>query len=270
MTRGLAVAATLAMALAGGAASAQTRPLQTETATTASAGTTTLEVGGSWIASEPNFLTGAQRDRWAFPGVRLVHAPADGIELDLEWAGFVGAVDDPDFGSTSDSGDFALRAKWRFLRRDTGWSLGARFQVTLPQAGSDDGLGPNTLRFSAQLLATRTAGPWALHANAGLAIQDQIEDPGLQSDFLHYGLAVERRLSPSWQVAAEVSGLAGSGSAGTESRSEARLGARVGAGRAVWDVAVRRGLAEADGTWGLTAGLTWRLSAAKVASPPVR
>ena len=249
----------MALVLVAAPLAAQTRPLETETALTVDAGTTTLETGGAWMADEPNFLTGNPRDRWAVPLVRLVHAPADGIELDLEWAGLVGAIDDPDFGSSTDWGDLTLRAKWRFRKRDAGLNLGVRFEVTLPQTEAVEGLGPNTLRFSAQVLTTRVAGAWTFHLNGGLAIHDQLEDAGLQSDFLDYGLALERRLWRSWQLVGEVSGLAGAGSIGTESHAEARLGIRHGLGRLAWDAAVRRGLLRADGNWGATLGLSWTL-----------
>ena len=42
---------------------AQTRPLQTEEAFTARAGTVVLETGVEAIRGEPNFLTGRPRDR---------------------------------------------------------------------------------------------------------------------------------------------------------------------------------------------------------------
>jgi hypothetical protein len=59
------------------------------------------------------------------------------------------------------------------------------------------------------------------------------------------------------EVLAEVAGRAGKGATGAEARSEARAGVRYPLGRVTLDAAVRRGLAEADGTWGFTAGLSW-------------
>jgi hypothetical protein len=50
-------------------------------------------------------------------------------------------------------------------------------------------------------------------------------------------------------------------------RSEARAGLRVGAGRLKWDVALRRGIASADGTWGVTAGLAWDARRASAGVP---
>jgi hypothetical protein len=131
--------------------------------------------------------------------------------------------------------------------------------VTLPETSFGNGLGPNTLRMAAQLLLTETIGATSLHANAGLGLQDEPLRPHEQRDFLVYGVALVRTLDASAALAAEVAGRSGKGSPGAEARSEARLGVRLGSGRFRGDAAVRRGLTDADGTWGVTAGLTYRL-----------
>ncbi len=238
---------------------AQTRPLQTEEASTAPAGSVVLEAGGDTIRDEPNFLTGEERDRWDAPVLRLVYSPARNVELDLEWTVRVGAVDDPTFGSVSDYGDVALRAKVNFVEEHRGVpALGARFTVTLPETSFGNGLGPNALRMSAQVLVSKILGRTAVHANAGLAIHDEVLRPHEQRDFFAYGLALVRPIGAA-AIVAEVSGRAGDGAPGAEERSEARAGFRFGQGRLRWDAAVRRGLAEADGGWGLTAGLAWTI-----------
>jgi hypothetical protein len=261
MARGALVLLTAAFfsTLGLSAAFAQTRPLQTEEASTAPAGTVVLEVGGDYIRDEPNFLTGSERDRWDAPVLRLVYSPAGNVELDLEWTARVGAIDDPDFGTVSDFGDVALRAKVNFVQEDRGVpALGARFTVTLPETSFGNGLGPNALRMSAQVLLSKTFGGLAVHGNAGLAIHDEVLRPHEQRDFFAYGLALVRPIG-SASIVAEVAGRAGKGAPGAEERSEARAGFRFGRGRLRWDAAVRRGLAEADGGWGLTAGLSWTI-----------
>ena len=70
----------LLAALVPGAVSAQTRPLQTEEATTAPRGRVVLEVGQDFIKDEPNFLHGQPRNRWDGPILRLVWSPADPVE----------------------------------------------------------------------------------------------------------------------------------------------------------------------------------------------
>jgi hypothetical protein len=255
--RRAALAASLVLAGARTGAP-QTRPVQTEEAFTARGGTVLLETGVEAIRGEPNFLTGRPRDRWAGPLARLVYAPADNVEIDVEWTARVGARDDPDFGSVSDWGDVALRAKVRLAGGETG-ALGARFAVVLPETSFGNGLGPNALRMRAEVVGSRRWGGAAVHANAGLALHDEVLRAHEQRDFFSWGLAAERTLG-RLTVVAEAAGLAGSGAPGAEAHAEARAGVRVGTGRVRWDAAVRRGLADADGTWGVTAGLALTLS----------
>ena len=249
----------LAVLLVAARAAAQTRPLQTEEAATAPAGTLVLEVGADAISDEPNFLTGETRDRLDVPVLRLVYSPAGNVEMDVEWVARVIARDDPDFGDVSDFGDVTLRAKVRFSESaDARTAFGARFTVTLPQTSYGNGLGPNTLRFAAQLLLSHAIGGLRLHANAGLALHDEAQRPHEQRDFLAYGLALEHGLGGAFALVAELAGLAGKGAPGTDAHAEARGGLRYGRGGLRLDAAVRRGLEEADGTWGVTAGLAWR------------
>ena len=261
---GARAAWTALLAALAAPALAQTRPLLTEEATTAPAGLVVLEAGVDAIRAEPNFLTGRTRDRYDLPVLRLVFSPAGNVEIDVEWVGRVIARDDPDFGTVSDFGDVTLRAKVRLVDEAPGRpAVGARFGVTLPETSFGNGLGPNTLRMAAQLLLSKKVGGLALHANAGLGLFDEVLRPHEQRDFFVYGLAATHALTGSAELVAEVAGRRGKGAPGAEERAEARAGVRVGRGRLRVDAAVRRGLADADGTWGLTAGLTWVLREGK-------
>lgn len=240
---------------------AETHPLLTEEASTAPAGTIVLETGFDQMASEPNFLTGAERTVWAGPLLRLGYSPSDNVEIDLEWVSFVGSVNDPDFGNASDRGDVTLRAKVRFVdgggRRPT---FGARFWVSLPETKSDEGLGPNALRQATEMLLSQPLGRATLHANAGLLIADEVLRPHEQRDFLSYGLALACPAGAHGEVVGEVAGRAGKGQPGAEEHSEARAGFRWSHGSVRYDAAIRRGLAHADGAWGFTVGLRWTMS----------
>jgi hypothetical protein len=258
--------AVLLAALAAARADAQTLPLRTEQAVTAPAGTLVLETSMEAIADEPSYVTGVERTRWDGPLLRLVYSPAANVELDVEWVTRVGVAGEEGRGDiqSSEWGDVALRAKWRIVdgkgQRPT---LGARFGVILPQTSFEDvefnplGLGPNTLRAFVEGLLTQPVGRGRIHVNAGLFLHDEVYEPHDQRDFLSYGLALEWPATPRLTLLAEVAGRAGDGRPGAEERSEARAGVRFGRGRVRWDVAVRRGLAEADGTWGATLGLAW-------------
>ena len=268
MSRGGFILAATTVVLFASGAGAQVRPLQTEPASTARAGSLLLETGFDAIANEPSFVTGAERTAWGGPLLRLVYSPAAAVELDVEWITRVGVWgDDQRNGApASDFGDVTLRAKWRF--RDgaaRGTTLGARFGVVLPQTSFLDeefrpmGLGPNTIRAFVEGLLTRPLGRVRVHANLGLYLADEAYRPHDQRDFTSYGLAVEWPAAGSFTLLAEVTGRTGDGTPGTDAHGEARAGARLGSGRLRWDAAVRRGLTPADGTWGVTAGLVYGL-----------
>jgi hypothetical protein len=260
-----ALGAALLLASAG-SADAQTLPLRTEPAVTARAGTLVLETGMEAIADEPSYVTGVERTRWDGPLLRLVYSPAANVELDVEWVTRVGVVGEEGRGDiqSSEWGDVALRAKWRIVEgKGARPTIGIRFGAILPQTSFEDvefnplGLGPNTLRAFVEGLLTQPVGRGRLHVNAGFFLQDEVYRLHDQRDFLSYGLAFEWPATSSLVLLAEVAGRAGDGRPGAEERSEARAGVRIGRGRVRWDAAVRRGLAQADGTWGATLGLTW-------------
>ena len=264
MLRSPWLAALALLLVAATNALAQTRPLLTEEATTAPAGTLVFETGFDVIASEPSFVTGVERTRWDGPLLRLVYSPAETVELDLEWVAAVGVTAGGGEPRTTDSGDVTLRTKLRLFdgagRRPT---VSGRFGVVLPQTSYEDesfrplGLGPNTLRFYIEALLTQPLGPVRVDLNAGLFLH---EDPTLlhdQLDFLSYGVALRWGLGTRWEMVGEVAGRAGEGKPGADQRSEARLGVRYTRGRVRFDAAVRRGLLREQGTWGGTLGLTW-------------
>lgn len=240
-------------------ARAQQLPLQTEPATIPPLGQVRLEIGAGNLAKVDNYQTGLSRTTWAGPLVRAAYAPADSIELGLEWVTRVGQVDDPVFGSTSDWGDITLRAKWRFAgQRDGRPAFAVRLAASLPETQATEGLGSNTIRTSVDLLASDSAAGLTWHANLGLGIHDRpfpsSGRPPEQSDFLNYGLALARRVG-AVDVVAEVAGRAGEGDPGAESRGEARLGLRYGRRKWRGAAALRHGLYSSTGTWGFEAGL---------------
>ncbi len=254
------------VAVGAGPALAQTRPLLTEPAVTAPAGTLVFETGFDVIGDEPSYVTGIRRTSWAGPLLRLVYSPAASVELDLEWVARVGewGEEGRNGAQSSDFGDVTLRAKWRIVDGGPGRpTAGARFGVILPETSYEDkqfrplGLGPNTLRAYVEALYTQPLGPLQAHANAGLFVFDEVYRGHDQRDFFSYALAVEWPATRSLTLLAEVAGRYGDGKPGSDVTSEARAGVRLESGRLRWDAALRRGLAAADGTWGVTAGLAW-------------
>jgi len=263
------------LVLAAAPAFSQTRPLQTEEATTAPGGRIQLETGGDVIAEEPSYLTGVKRTRWDGPLLRVVFSPADNVELDLEWVAAVAASGEPGRDTLVDAGDVTLRAKWRLFGGESGRpAFAVRFGVSLPNTSFNDmsgrpsGLGPDSTRGFAQALYTQPVGRARLHANAGILLFDEVFRPHEQSDFLLYGMALAVPFGGSFEAVAEVAGRAGEGEPGADERSEARAGLRIGKGRVCFDLAVRRGLLATDGTWGGTIGLAWTIRASRPAAAP--
>jgi hypothetical protein len=263
--RHLAAGLALLVVSSGARASGQDRPLLTESALTARGGTLVFETGFDAIADEPSYVTGLERNKWEGPLLRLVYAPADNVELDLEWVALVGVWGEPGREvQNSYWGDVSLRAKWRIRegrgRRPT---LGARFAVTLPETEYEDeqfrplGLGPNTTRVAIEALLTQPLGPVRLDVNLGFLLFEEVFRAHEQRDFLAYGAALAWPARPSLSLVAELHGRAGDGMPGADQSAEVRAGLRLGSGRLRGDAALRRGLCAADGTWGLTAGLRW-------------
>jgi hypothetical protein len=266
MTRSLLASLVLVLSAAG-PVFAQTRPLSTEEATTAAAGRIVLEVGATVMGKEPNFLAGSERTRFDLPTLNFVYSPSGNVEIDVAWAGRVIASNDPAFGTVSDWGDVTLRTKVRLAQNAKGDSaLAARFMVTLPETNQAKGLGPNTLRMGAQILATKAMGKTTLHTNLGLAIHDEVFGAHSQNDLLSYGFAVERALAGRFTLLGEVAGRSGSGEAVIDRTHEARVGVRRAGTRVSWDAAIRRGLSDSDGEWGFTAGVSWTIRPARVST----
>lgn len=66
----------------------------------------------------------------------------------------------------SGAGDFALDVKWRFYEGG-GLGLALKPGLTLPTGDDEKGLGAGKPTQRLFVIATKEAGPWAFHANAG-------------------------------------------------------------------------------------------------------
>ena len=219
--RGAAAALALVAVVVLGAhpAAAQNRPLLTEPAATAPAGTLVFETGLDAIASEPSYLTGVERNRWEGPLLRLVYSPADSVELDLEWVARVGVWGEAGREvQGSDWGDVSLRAKWRIGAGRPGRpTLGARFGVVLPETEFEDeqfrplGIGAEYTAGVRRGALEPAVRPLRLDLNAGLLLQDEVLRPHEQRDFFAYGLALEWAARPAVSLVAKLAGRTGDG-----------------------------------------------------------
>ncbi|MCM2254654.1 MAG: hypothetical protein NDJ94_03185 [Vicinamibacteria bacterium] len=223
---------------------------------------TRVEAGAQVLTAEPNFLNLDERTRWDGPVLRASTCLDGRAEFELEWTARVGVFGDYTKGAVSDFGDAVVRGKLRLLGdvRDEP-QLAVLFATTLPQTREDEGLGPNTLRFAAQLLFSAPVGVGRVHLNTGVSILDEAFRPHEQRDLVAWGVQFEVPLRDDarapWFVV-ELAGRFGDGMPGTDARGELRAGLRLPRGRATWSAALRRGLLDADGRFGAVVFLSFR------------
>ena len=247
-----------AVALSGSAASAQTRPLQTEEATTAPRGTFVLEVGADAIHDEPNFVTGglARPLGGARAAPRLL---AGGQRRDRR------RVDGP--RGTARRSRFRQRLRLGRRRPAREGALHGRgagpsgHRRAFRRAPARDELRqrPRSQRAAHGRPGAgraRTSGAITLHGNAGLALHDEVFRPHEQRDFFAYGLAARGPAQPG-------SRWSGSGRGWPAAASPARTRIARPGPACVWArgafVRDARGAARAAGRGrhlGVTAGVT--------------
>ena len=164
--------------------------------------------------------------------------------------------------STSDFEDLRIGAKVRFAQETaTRPSFAIRFSTKLPNASNESGLGMDTQDFHFGIALAKTVESVRVVGNAGFAILPDAVRGDRQNDVIEYGVSIARAVRSGVEVVGELNGRlntrGGGPSAGTESRSMIRLGARATHGPVRIDGAFLLGITEYDPSWGFSTGLTW-------------
>lgn len=270
--------------VAASTASAQTGPMLTPSAFIPAPGTVTLDVFGTTIGKEPNFLTFAEagtiqeRTRVDGPVIRLSYVPSARAEFTAEFNAQTFAINDPRYGKTiSDFGDATLRAKLGIAEGEVSVSpaLALQFEVTLPNTSFGNGLGPNTLRMASSLIVGYKTEKLTVSGRAGLAIQDEPLRLHEQRDFASLSASIAYLVSERIEIFADAGGYMGDGVPGAIARREARAGVQYA--RTIFGketklfIAGRRGLVDFQGKWGVIAGFstTLRPGVVPVVATPV-
>ena len=270
--------------VAASTASAQTGPMLTPSAFIPAPGTVTLDVFGTTIGKEPNFLTFAEagtiqeRTRVDGPVIRLSYVPSARAEFTAEFNAQTFAINDPRYGKTiSDFGDATLRAKLGIAEGEVSVSpaLALQFEVTLPNTSFGNGLGPNTLRMASSLIVGYKTEKLTVSGRAGLAIQDEPLRLHEQRDFASLSASIAYLVSERIEIFADAGGYLGDGVPGAIARREARAGVQYA--RTIFGketklfIAGRRGLVDFQGKWGVIAGFstTLRPGVVPVVATPV-
>ena len=273
-------AALLAAALVStaAAAAAQQRPLTTEDPETVGEGRLLIEGGFDYGRAVDFPLSGLEGNLLRMPllGVSLgvgkfAEIQIDGglwnrlIITDRRAAPFSSMLTATG-AMTSDFEDIVIGAKTRLVPESARFpSIGMRFATRLANASNESGLGNNTIDFQSTLLFGKTVQSVRVVGNIGVAILSDPQRGDSQNDVLVYGLSFARAISTGAEVVGEVNGrwstASGVAPPGTETRGQARFGARYTRGSIRWDGAVIMGLTPIDLGVGMAAGFTYVFNA---------
>ncbi len=260
------------------AAAAQQRPLTTEDPETVGEGRLLIE-GGFDYGRGVNFpLSGLEGNLLRIPllGVSLGVGKIAEIQIDGGLRNRLTITDrhDAPFSSmlratgatTSDFEDMVIGAKTRLVPESAHFpSVGMRFATRLPNASNESGLGNDTIDFQSTLLFGKTVQSVRVVGNIGVAFLSDPQRGESQNDVLVYGLSFARAITTGAEVVGEVNGrwstASGVAPPGTETRGQARFGARYTHGSIRWDGAVIMGLTPIDPGVGMAAGFTYVFNA---------
>jgi len=162
----------------------------------------------------------------------------------------------------SDFGDISLSTKMKLAGESRNIPMiSFRPSMVLPNANQASGLGLNTTRFFASILAGKTLGKAFVYGNIGFGIMDNPRIAGVQDDPLTYGLAAIVQIASNVDWVAEINGMQNprkNAAFGSETRRQLRSGIQIDAKGIRWDVGAIAGLTHLDPRYGVTLGLTRR------------
>ena len=267
-----------ALANMAGTAAAQQRPLTTEDPETVGEGRLLIE-GGFDYGRGVNFpLSGLEGNLLRIPllGISLGVGKIAEIQIDGGLRNRLSITDrrEAPFSSmlratgstTSDFEDMVIGAKTRLVPETAHFpSIGMRFATRLPNASNESGLGNDTIDFQSTLLFAKTVQSVRVVGNIGAAFLSDPQRGESQNDVLVYGLSFARAITTAAEVVGEINGrwstASGVAPPGTETRGQARFGARYTHGSLRWDGAVIMGLTPIDPGVGMAGGFTYVFNA---------
>ena len=249
------------MVLFESSAGAQQRPLLTEDPRLIPAGALDVETGISYAKDTVFTISGLRGDHVALLQSALHFGLGDRAEFQIG-----GAVHDylksSDGVWHQDFGDLSLSTKIKIVDESRKAPLIVfRPTMILPNANQTSGLGLNTTRFFASVLAGKTIGRAFVFANIGIGILDDPIRVAQQNDVLTDGVAATLPIATHVRLLAEFNGVQNPRrrpSPGSETRGQIRGGVQIEAKGVRWDVGVFAGVADVDPRVGVTAGLTKR------------
>jgi hypothetical protein len=251
----------------------QARPLLTEDVEIVRPGTVRLQAGIAFQQDQDFALSGLNGDitRVGDFGIRIGVSPNVEVQIDGTFQQFLsinGSFAPPlvplDLGTkandTQDVGDFTIATKIKISEeRKRLPGFGVRFGFEMPNTNQTRGIGTNTTNVFADVIAAKTLGPVRFFGNVGIGILQAPVQTFSQNDVLRYGFAFRYPITDRVRLVGEIHGRYSTRRppAGTENRSEARLGVQVDAAGLRWDAAGTVGLTRWSPGTGLVFGVTY-------------
>lgn len=168
---------------------AQRPTLFTETPRTVGEGKIIAGGGIEYLKKNRAIPSKAPLKMWRLPVIRSYIGVGNIVDILVDWRGRLFAEQGTG-RRVSDWGDVSLGTKVQFLReRKAHPSLGAMFQVKLPNTSHDELLGSNATDFFLSFLASKQWSEIELRANLGVGILDDPEQPHSQLDIYTIGIA---------------------------------------------------------------------------------
>jgi hypothetical protein len=172
--------------------------------------------------------------------------------------------------TTDDFGDLMIGAKMKLVpEKRARPAMAFKFEMQLPNATNESGLGNDETEFYSSLLFTKHLGRARITGNLGLAILGSPVQANSQADLMTYGVCADIPLHPRLELVGEWYGRQGPHRVGNESLSQVRLGARIRAAGVLWDVAGIAGLKHFDPRSGIAVGVTFDFQAFHRSRGPV-
>jgi hypothetical protein len=276
-----AMAAVVAVLLAARPAQGQQRPLVTEDPATVGSGQVLFETGVDWMRGVSFPVSGLKGDLISGPTIGLSFGVGSIAEIQIDGSPYrrlditerraapLASILSFSGNTTTAVDDFVIATKLQLLKEGRGRpAIGVRFATKLPNASNESGLGQDTTDFFATFLFGKTVRSFRVVGNAGLGIVGDPVVAARQEDLLMLGMSLARALGGGVEVVTEYNGrmnlAAKSPVPGTESRGVARAGLRFTHGAVRLDAAVLFGATSTDLDLGVTAGLTWVFTPARV------
>ncbi len=160
-------------------------------------------------------------------------------------------------------GDVQLRAKWRIYENEVNQSAGFQFYTGMPTGNVDKGLGTNNVLVGFRLMDQQECRNNVLHVSVGYEsfFKDMKKFHFAEDYAIRFGLALERKITGSFRLLAEV---AGENRKETEGDHSARpftfmTGVKYDISKSwYFDFAVRAGLNKDAEDYTTLAGTAWR------------